>query len=166
MGDGYRIHVELDSNSSDCFSCYTGSNDNIDAWEDDFVEAIYRELNDIRIKYKDFTLDIDFNAGVKDIVFIRIENEKFTDWQDDTQWYKFIEEANREKENMLNVINTEIIDKLNDVCKNLKICKFPDNDFMYNPYDRSFYVAFNSGYQPDVVQLKFDYVDDIDFEEF
>lgn len=164
MEDKYRIHIELDNNSSDCFSRYTGSDANIDAWEDDFVEAIYKELNDIRIKYKDFTFDID--TGAKAIVFIRIENEKFTDWENDAQWYKFIEESNREKENMLNVINTEIIDKLNDVCKNLKLCKFPDDDFMYNSYDKSFYVSFNSGYQPDVIQLKFDYVDDIDFEEF
>ena len=164
MGDGYRISVDIPGNMSECFSYHRGNNSDIEEWEDDFVEAVYRELKDIRVKYKDFIMDIDFGVGGEP--FVRIQNDNFTDWTDDAQWYKFIDESNREKENILNVINTEIVDKLNDACKNIKICKFPNDDFMYNTYDKAFYVSFNIGYQPDTIQLKFDYLDDIDFEEF
>lgn len=165
MSDSYRIAVDVKSNINECFRCYNGDNDGIDYWEDDFVEAIYKEFKDSRIKYKDFLVDIDFTTGSENPVFIRIMNDGFTDWEDDTKWYKFIEDANREKEQLLTIINTDIIDPLNSICSGLKICKFPDDNFLYNRYDKSFYVIFNSP-NIDSVQLKFDYLDDIDFENF
>ena len=48
--NGYSITIELNSNLGDCFQYFEG--DNYDEWVDDFIDKLYKQVNDVLIKYK------------------------------------------------------------------------------------------------------------------
>ena len=166
MNDGYYITINLKSNLDECFQYFEG--DNYYDWTEDFIENLSSQMRDTLIKYKNFNIDVDMEKHNDSIAWIRLWDDNFTEWRDDSKWNQYIQECNREKESLINVINSDIIDVMNTACTNMVISKFPKQEFLYNNHKQRFYVEFypNSRDNNDILQLKFDYVDDIDFEDF
>ena len=166
--DGYSITINLNSNLIECFQHDDG--DTYDIWVDDFIHKIFNEISDMTIAYKNFYLDIDMDEGVDNIIYIRLWDENFTEWRDETKLVQYIQECEKEKENIIKIINEELINNINNICSKLDICKFPNStSFVYNSKVGHFFIEWTASRDivcNNVIQLKYEPITDIDFEYF
>ena len=156
--DKYEIYIPLEYNDT-----FIGNWQNFYDSEEEYIRDVSKDYNFDRVLYTDdeWTIRVAFDFELSSNNFCTIYISRELDWQNDEIWEKFLVDAKKQRNKLIDIINNSI-EELNEEIKTHPIFNFPDCRFMY--HDKTFYIPM--GWSYNTQPLKLIPIYDIDFEDF